>query len=234
MILLPVMQIVMSSTGAAGGLTGLTGWLADLIAAAGEVGVGLLTFLETVIPPIPSEVVLPLSGFLAQTGQLSLVWVLLASTAGSVLGALVFYALGAVLGLERSIRLLSKIPLLDAGDLHHASDWFAAHGRASVFFGRLVPGVRSLISLPAGAQRMSLPAFVVLTALGSGLWNSVLVGAGYAFATRWDVVGSWASTASNVVLGVVVVVFLGVLVRRALQRRASGGRTSRRAAETGR
>lgn len=215
----PVIQIVMTSTGAADGLTGLTGWLADLIAVAGEVGVGLLTFLETVIPPIPSEVVLPLAGFLAQTGQLSLVWVIVASTIGSAAGALVFYALGAALGLERSIHLLSRIPLLDAGDLHHASDWFAAHGRASVFFGRLVPGVRSLISLPAGAQRMPLLAFAALTALGSAMWNTVLIGAGYAFATQWDVVGSWASTVSNVALGIVVIVFLGVLVRRALQRR---------------
>lgn len=218
-----VPPILLTTTAATDGLTGLTGWLADLIAAAGEVGVGLLTFLETVVPPIPSEVVLPLAGFLAQTGQLSLTWVIVASTVGSVLGALVFYALGAVLGLERSIRLLSKIPLLDAGDLHHASDWFAAHGRASVFFGRLVPGVRSLISLPAGAQRMPLLAFALLTALGSGVWNTVLVGAGYAFATQWDVVGSWASTVSNVVLGIVVVVFLGVLVRRALERRHAQG-----------
>ncbi len=214
--------ILQTTSAATDGLTGLTGWLADLIAAAGEVGVGLLTFLETVIPPIPSEVVLPLAGFLAQTGRLSLPWVIVAATLGSVLGALVFYALGAVLGLERSIRLLSKIPLLDAGDLHHASDWFAAHGHASVFFGRLVPGVRSLISLPAGAQRMPLAAFALLTALGSAIWNTVLVGAEYAFATQWDVVGSWAGALSNAVLAIVVVVFLGVLVRRALQRRRAG------------
>lgn len=215
----------MTTTTAANGLTGISGVFADLIAAAGEVGVGLLTFLETVIPPIPSEVVLPLAGFLAQSGRLSLLGVLAASTLGSVLGALVFYALGAVLGLDRSIRLLSKIPLLDAGDLHHASAWFARHGRASVLFGRMVPGVRSLISLPAGAQRMPLVAFTVLTALGSALWNTLLVGAGYAFATQWDTVGSWASTASNVVLVVLVVVFVGVLVRRALQRRADGAGT---------
>lgn len=166
--------------------------------------------------------VLPLAGFLAQSGRLSLLWVLVASTLGSTLGALVFYALGTALGLDRSIRLLSKIPLLDAGDLHHASDWFARHGRASVLFGRMVPGVRSLISLPAGAQRMPLLAFTVLTALGSAVWNALLVGAGYAFTTQWDTVGSWASTASNVALAVLVVVFLGVLVRRALQRRTAG------------
>lgn len=221
------MPIVMTSTAATDGLTGLTGWLADLIAAAGEVGVGLLTFVETVVPPIPSEVVLPLAGFLAQSGQLSLTWVIIASTVGSVAGALVFYALGALLGLERSIRLLSKIPLLDADDLHHASTWFAGHGRASVFFGRLVPGVRSLISLPAGAQRMPIVAFAALTAAGSAVWNSVLVGAGYAFATQWDLVGAWASTASNVGLGIVVAVFLVVLVRRALARRRATGQQAR-------
>lgn len=214
----------MSGTGPGAGLTGISGFFADLLATLGEVGVGVLTFVETVIPPVPSEVVLPLSGFLAQQGRLSLVWVLVASTVGSVVGAWVFYALGAALGLERSIALLSKVPLLDRDDLRQASDWFHRHGRGSVFFGRFVPGVRSLISLPAGAQRMPLLPFTVLTALGSAIWNAVLVGAGYAVGTQWTRVGSYASTISNAVLAVLVVVALAVLGRRELLRRRARGR----------
>lgn len=214
---------VMSTTTVAGDLTGVTGFFADLIASLGETGVGVLTFVETVIPPVPSEVVLPLAGFLAQQGRLSLLWVLVASTLGSVLGALAFYALGAVLGLERSISLLSRVPLLDREDLENASAWFHRHGRASVFFGRLVPGVRSLVSLPAGAQRMPLTTFTVYTAVGSGVWNSLLVGAGYGFATQWDAVGHWASTISNVAVLALVLAAVAGLARRAHNRRAASG-----------
>lgn len=199
------------------GLTGITGWFADLITSLGEVGVGLLTFVETVIPPVPSEVVLPLSGFLAQQGQLSLVWVLLASTLGSVAGAWVFYALGAALGLDRSIALLARIPLVDRGDLERASDWFERHGAWSVFLGRFIPGIRSLVSLPAGAQRMSPLVFTLGTTLGSLSWNAALVGLGYGLGTQWDVVGSWASTLSNVVVVALVLLLVVALVRRRSQ-----------------
>lgn len=211
-------MLTAATTTATAGLTGITGFFADLIDRAGEVGVGVLTFVETVVPPIPSEVVLPLAGFLAQQGRLSLLWVVVASTAGSVLGALAFYALGAALGLDRSIRVLARIPLLDAEDLRSASDWFGRHGRGSVLFGRLVPGVRSLISLPAGAQRMSLPWFTACTTLGSAAWNAVLVGLGYALGTQWARVGGIASTVSNVVVVLVAVVAVVVLVRRSLRR----------------
>lgn len=212
-----------TATGTTGDLTGVTGFFADLIDTLGEVGVGVLTLLETIVPPVPSEVVLPLSGFLAHQGRLSLVWVLIASTLGSLLGAWAFYALGAALGLERSITVLAKVPLVDRRDLEKASDWFTRHGDGSVFFGRFVPGVRSLISLPAGAQRMPLIRFTLATAAGSGVWNALLVGAGYVLSTQWDTVGSYASAISNglVVLGVVLVG--AVLVRRARQRRRVDG-----------
>jgi membrane protein DedA with SNARE-associated domain len=201
-------------------LTGLAGFFAGVIEALGEPGVGVLTLLETVVPPVPSEVVLPLAGFLAEQGRLSLVLVLVASTAGSLLGALTFYALGARLGLERSIRLLARVPLVDREDLEAASGWFERHGRGSVFFGRFVPGVRSLISLPAGAQRMPLTSFTACTAAGSLLWNALLVGAGYALASQWDAVGTYASTISNLVIGLLVAVTILTLVRRRLRRRS--------------
>lgn len=209
-----------------GDLTGITKFFADLIDRLGEVGVGVLTLVETVIPPVPSEVVLPLSGFLAQQGRLSALWVLVASTLGSLVGAWVFYGLGAMLGLERSIALLAKVPLLDAEDLRSASDWFHRHGRGSVFFGRFVPGVRSLISLPAGAQRMPLVTFSVATAIGSGIWNAALVGAGYALGTQWDTVGRYASTISNVVIVLLAVLLVIVLLRRSRRRRQARATTA--------
>ncbi len=214
-----------AATGSADGtgLTGVTGWFADLITALGAPGVGVLTFVETVIPPVPSEVVLPLSGFLAQQGQLSLVWVLVASTVGSVVGAWVFYALGAALGLRRSIDLLARIPLVDRGDLERASDWFERHGAWSVFFGRFVPGIRSVVSIPAGVQRMSPLVFTVGTTLGSLSWNAILVGLGYGLGTQWDVVGSWASTVSNVVVVALVVLLVVALLRRRSRLRSREG-----------
>lgn len=200
-------------------LGGVTGLFADVIAAVGSVGVGLLTLVETVIPPIPSEIVLPLAGFLAQQGELSLVGVVVAATLGSLVGAWFFYALGARLGLERAIRLLSRVPLLDREDLVEASDWFARHGRGSVFFGRFVPGVRSLVSLPAGAQRMDLLTFTLATAAGSALWNCLLVGAGYALGTQWQRVGHVVGVVSDVVLVGLAVLAVVLLVRRARRRK---------------
>jgi membrane protein DedA with SNARE-associated domain len=204
-----------------GDLTGITGVFAGLIDRLGEVGVGVLTLVETVIPPVPSEIVLPLSGFLAQQGRLAIVWVLVASTVGSLLGAWAFYLLGAVLGLDRSVTLLSRVPLIDREDLEAASTWFHRHGRGSVFFGRFVPGVRSLISLPAGAQRMPLGVFSVCTAAGSALWNGLLVGAGYALGTQWATVGRYVSTGSDIVIVLIVVLTIGTLARRHRRRRST-------------
>lgn len=205
-------------------LAGLSGWVADVIDASGAVGVGLLTLLETVFPPIPSEVVLPLAGFLSGQGRMSLPAVLVTSTLGSVAGAVALYVLGRRLGEERATRLLARLPLVDDHDIERAVGWFHRHGRPAVFLGRLIPGVRSLISLPAGAEHMPVPQFVVLTAAGSALWNCLLVGAGVALGTRWDQVERYAGILDWVLIGAVMVV-VGIGVVRRLQR----GHESRRA-----
>lgn len=201
-----------------GGLTGLSGFVADVIAAMGAWGVALLTFVETVFPPIPSEVVLPLAGFLSQQGRMGFASVLVAATAGSLLGALVLYWAGARLGAERSARLLARLPLVERSDVQRAEDWFARHGRSAVFFGRLVPGVRSLISLPAGASRMPLHTFTAYTLAGSGLWNSLLVGAGSALGTQWREVERYADVLDRVFIGALVLALVVVVTRR-LRRR---------------
>ncbi|WP_346958204.1 DedA family protein [uncultured Arthrobacter sp.] len=173
-------------------LTGIVGFAARSIDALGEWGVGLFTLAETVFPPIPSEVILPLAGFLTRQGSMNLVLVFLTSTLGAYLGALVLYWLGARLGLERSIRWLSRLPLVDRGDFEKAADWFDRHGRPAIFFGRLIPGVRSLISLPAGAQKMNMLSFSAFTLAGSGLWNGILIGLGAVLGARYELIDQYS------------------------------------------
>ena len=200
-------------------LTGILGWAEGVITALGEWGVGLLVALETVFPPVPSEVILPLAGYLTQQGDLSLPLVLVTSTIGSLVGALALYGVGAAFGLERSIHGLSKLPLVDRDDFERAAGWFSRHGRASIFFGRLIPGVRSLISLPAGAERMSLGTFAAFTLAGSGLWNSLLIGLGAALGTQYALVDRYSSYV-NYALWAAVAAFVAWLVVRRVRRRS--------------
>lgn len=168
------------------GLSGFTGWTADVIVELGEFGVGLFVFIETVFPPIPSEIILSLSGYLAERGRMNVFLVVVAATIGSVAGAWFLYALGAWFGEPRAKSWLVRLPLVEMSDLDKASHWFERHGEPVVFFGRFIPIVRSLVSLPAGAQRMHLVPFTVLTAIGSGIWNAALIGAGYALGTQYE------------------------------------------------
>ena len=204
-------------------LDGLAGVAVDVMTALGEVGVGVLVAAENLFPPIPSEVVLPLGGYLASRGELDLLLVVLAATVGSVLGALALYEVGARLGRARMRRIVVAVPLVDLEDLDKAEAWFARHGDVSVLLGRCIPVVRSLISVPAGIEGMPRGRFVVLTTLGSGVWNAVFVGAGYALGARFEEVERYSGVLNAVVYAAIaVVVLLGV--RRALLRRARGGR----------
>jgi membrane protein DedA with SNARE-associated domain len=169
-----------------GQLSGLTGWVASVIESLGEVGVGLLVALENLVPPIPSEIVLSLAGYLAAEDRVNLVLVLVAATAGSVAGAVILYWLGRALGEDRLRRWLDRIPLVDADDLEKADRWFEKHEKNAVLFGRCAPVVRSLVSIPAGANRMPLGQFVVFTTIGSGVWNALFVLAGYLLGARWQ------------------------------------------------
>jgi membrane protein DedA with SNARE-associated domain len=205
-------------TAAAADPGGLTGTVLDAMEALGALGVGLAVLAETVVPPIPSEVVLPLSGYLAQTGRMSLVAAFLVATAGSVLGAALLRRLGAWLGPDRSRRALARLPLVDAADVDRTFAWFERHGRSAVLLRRLVPVVRSFVSVPAGVVRMPWPRFLAYTLVGSALWNGALIGAGAALGTRHDLVERWVGVLDGVlVAAVVVVVGLGV-TRRIRQR----------------
>jgi membrane protein DedA with SNARE-associated domain len=193
-----------ASSGGATELTGLVGWVADVIELLGAVGVGVLTLVEVFFPPIPSEIVLPLAGFLSGQGRLSLLAAIIASTLGSTVGSLALYQLAATWGNDRVRRLLGRIPLMDTGDLDRAEDWFDRHDRSSVFIGRLVPGVRSLISLPAGFRGMHLGSFLALTVLGSAIWNTLLITGGYVLGNQWRTVGRYSDWLNYAVIALLV------------------------------
>ena len=159
---------------------GITGFLLDVVERLGAVGVGFAILLETVVPPIPSEAVLGLAGVLINDGRLDIVPVVLFATLGSILGAVFFYYVGRALGPRRSHAFLDRLPLVETEDVDKTFAWFERHGRSAVFFGRMVPIVRSFISVPAGVVRMPLPQFVLYSAAGSLIWNSVLIGLGVA------------------------------------------------------
>lgn len=204
---------------AADDLTGIVGVAARLIDALGEWGVGLFTLAETVFPPIPSEVILPLAGFLTQQGSMNIVLVTVTSTLGAYLGALFLYWLGARLGLERSIRWLSKLPLVDREDFDKAADWFSRHGRSAIFFGRLLPGIRSLISLPAGAQRMNLATFSIFTIAGSGVWNTLLISLGAVLGRQYELIDQYSRYLNYAVYAAIVLLIVWLVVRRVRRRR---------------
>ncbi|MEV0898702.1 DedA family protein [Actinoplanes sp. NPDC049802] len=169
-----------------GNLGGLTGWVASVIDSLGEIGVGLLVALENLIPPIPSELVLSMAGYLAGEGRVNVILVWVTATLGALIGAVALYWLGRGLGEERLKHWLDRIPLVDSDDLNKADRWFEKHERAAVLFGRCAPVVRSLVSIPAGANRMPMGQFMLYTAIGSGVWNALFVGAGYALGSRWQ------------------------------------------------
>ncbi|WP_028811201.1 DedA family protein [Streptomyces flavidovirens] len=192
--------------------SGAPQWINSLMDTLGAPGAGIAIALENLFPPLPSEVILPLAGFAASTGRMSLIAALLWTTAGSVTGALALYGLGALLGRERTVAMAARLPLVKVSDIERTEAWFERHGTKAVFFGRMIPVFRSLISVPAGVERMPLPVFLGLTTLGSALWNTVFVLAGYALGENWQDVTGYVSAYSKVILvgaALVVLLFVG-------------------------
>ena len=196
------------------GFTGLTGFAADVLTAAGDVGVGILVFIEVLIPPIPSEVILPFAGYLSQSGELNLGWLLFWSTLASWVGALLLYGVGRLIGMERAVRLVAATRLVSRSDLDRGARWFEQKGAWTVLVGRMVPGVRSLISLPAGAARMSLVRFSVYTIIGSGAWNTLLIGVGALLGTQHERLEGYLSYLDYVVYSALAVALVVLIVRR--------------------
>lgn len=201
-------------------LTGvLERWAVDLMELLGGVGAGLLIAVEQLFPPLPSELVLPLAGFAASRGILSLGEAIAWTTAGSLVGALALYMLGARIGRERVVRIADRLPLVDVADIVRAEGWFERHGSRAVLLGRMIPLVRSLVSIPAGVGGMPLGVFVAYTVVGSLAWNTMLIGAGYLLAARWALVAAYAGAYSRAVLVGAVLLLAAAAVRRTVTRR---------------
>lgn len=199
---------------------GITGWVIDVMDSIGEIGVGVLIAVENLFPPIPSEVILPLAGFRAHEGEMNVVLAWIAATIGALVGALILYGLGAVIGYDRLHDLAGKrwFFVLGQKDLERGERFFEQHGAKIVLIGRCIPLVRSVVSVPAGLARMPLPTFVLFTILGSAVWNALFIGAGWVLGDNYERVERWVQPFSYLVVGVIAV-WLVVLAVRKIRRR---------------
>ena len=185
-------------------LSGIAKWAVDLMDRLGAPGAGLAIALENLFPPLPSEIILPLAGFSASQGTFSLAAALFWTTAGSVGGAMALYAIGAALGMERTKAIAHRLPLVHVSDIEKTEAWFHQHGGKAVFFGRMLPVFRSLVSIPAGIERMPIPQFLLLTTAGSLIWNTIFVVAGYQLGENWHHVEPYADAFQYLVIGLVL------------------------------
>lgn len=188
-------------------------WVLIIMEQFGLLGVTVMMFLENVFPPIPSELIMPAAGFAAAMGKMNLVLVIIAGTLGSVLGALPLYYLGTVFDEKRLFSLAKKYGkyvLVKPSDVTNAQDWFHKYGKTVIFFGRMIPAIRSLISIPAGMARMPMLPFLVLTAIGSAIWTTILAYAGYILGANYEQVEAFIEPISKIV--VIVVLCIGAVI----------------------
>ncbi|WP_299816859.1 DedA family protein [uncultured Jannaschia sp.] len=193
-------------------------WITGAMAAGGYWAVAGLMLFENVFPPIPSEVVMPLAGFLAATGELSFLGVLVAGTVGSVAGATFWYWIGLKLGEDRLRRFAARHGrwlTISSEEVDRASAWFLRHGTWAILIGRILPGLRTLISVPAGVARMPLLPFLLYTTLGSVVWIAGLTVLGYVLEAQYERVAGWIDPVSWIVVGALVAVYIWRLVRQA-------------------
>lgn len=189
-------------------------WVENIISTMGYPGLGIVMFLENVFPPIPSEVVLPLAGSLTLSNRFSLFWITVVGMSGSLLGAFLFYGLGKWLGEPRVRKIIKKYgryAFLAVEDLDRSLAWFNRFGDLVIFFGRMVPIVRSLISIPAGVAAMNFAKFTGLTIVGTALWSFLLAWGGRLLGEQWPLIAEWIDTYQNIVLliaGLLVIIFI--------------------------
>ncbi|GAA0430110.1 hypothetical protein Aca07nite_38750 [Actinoplanes capillaceus] len=210
----------------------LTSGAVGLVETLGAPGAGLAVALENLFPPIPSEVILPLAGFAAGQGRMSLLAAILWTTLGSVAGALTLYGVGALFGRDRLRAIVVRLPLMKVEDFDRTEAWFARHGAKAVFLGRMIPIFRSLISVPAGVERMPVGRFLLYTTAGSAIWNVVFVLAGYQLGENWHRVEQYAGLLQKaviVVCAIAAAIFVALRLRRIRRERSAA-----RAASAGR
>jgi membrane protein DedA with SNARE-associated domain len=195
-------------------------WVENVVDEVGAVGLALVMFLENVFPPIPSEIVLPLAGFYVEAGRLGFVEAVVAATIGATAGALLLYAIGRYGGMPLVLRYRRVLRVSEA-EIERADAWFDRYGPWIVFFSRMVPIIRSIVSIPAGMSEMPLLRFTLLTAAGATIWNTALIGAGYALGGNYEEVESVIGPLSRVILAVLVLAALYVGYRWLRRRRAA-------------
>ncbi|CAA9233420.1 MAG: hypothetical protein AVDCRST_MAG83-1279 [uncultured Arthrobacter sp.] len=200
-------------------LGGVAEWAVNVMETIGAPGAGLAIALENLFPPLPSEVILPLAGFTASRGNFTLFEAIFWTTLGSVVGAYALYALGAALGRRRMRAIVARVPLVDLEDIDRVEAWFARYGYRAVFFGRMIPLFRSLISIPAGIEKMPQGKFLLLTAAGSLIWNLIFVLAGFYLGESWHLVERYADTFQKIVIAAVVLCAAYFIISRILKRR---------------
>ena len=217
----------------------LANWVQDVINQFGYFGVALLVVIENVFPPIPSEIVLPFAGFVAQQSasavnatadaaqsDTTVVGMMIAATVGSVVGALILYFVSAAIGPERLrgfVERFGKWFGVKSSDLVRAEEWFDRRSVVAVLVGRCVPLIRSIVSIPAGFRRMKLMSFVVLTAIGSAVWNIALIGAGAVLGDQWERVGEYVGVFQWLVIAAVLLLLVRFVVSRLKNRRQQNG-----------
>lgn len=190
-------------------------WIGDLIDKAGAAGIALLMFLENLFPPIPSEIVMPMAGFLAQEGKLSLPLAILAGLAGTLAGASFWYGVGRWTSEERLRRWADRHGrwvTLDAAEIDRLERWFERHRRWAVPVAHVVPGLRTMISIPAGLFAMPYPRFLLLSALGAGFWTGALAGAGYYLGREFEGVERWLSPVGTAIFAAAGLLYLYRLI----------------------
>lgn len=189
-------------------------WAVSVMNTLGGPGAGLLIALENLFPPLPSEIILPLAGFAAARGEIGLVEAIIWTTIGSVVGAVALYYIGQALGRDRMRRLAYKMPLVSVEEFDKTERWFKKHDTKAVFFGRMLPLFRSFISIPAGLEKMPMGKFLLYTAAGSLIWNTIFVVAGYQLGANWHVVEEYAGIFKYAVLAIVALGLGYYIVRR--------------------
>jgi membrane protein DedA with SNARE-associated domain len=195
----------------------MASWIIAFISSTGYWGILLLMLVENVFPPIPSELIMPLAGFMVAQDKLTFLGATLAGMAGSVIGALPFYYAGKKLGEERVKRFADRHGrwlTVSGQDIERASRWFDRHGGAAVFLCRLIPGVRSLISVPAGIARMNFVKFLFYTSIGTALWAGLLAYVGYVLGSNFTKVGEYLDPVSWIVFGAIAVLYVARVFMR--------------------
>jgi membrane protein DedA with SNARE-associated domain len=202
----------------------LAEWVTNTMASMGYFGIGLLMFLENLFPPIPSELIMPLAGFTARKGDLDFGLVVVAGVVGTMVGALPWYYAGLLVG-EPRLRTWAdrygKWLALSGKDIDKANSWFNKHGAKAVFIGRLVPGIRTVISLPAGINAMPIALFLLYSTIGTTLWIMLLAGLGYQLGENFTLVDQYLSPVSKIVALTLIVAFAVWVILRVRQRQSN-------------